>query len=108
MGLSRGRVTELLKQSFADSGEVMPNGYRRRAALTHQNEAPPRYMQIADEVMALSDEGWLHGDIAELIDCSRDLITKAVRYWHESRGLEVPDGRSCESIQKRKPQSDQS
>lgn len=108
MGLSRGRVTALLKQSFADSGEEMPSGYRRRAALKRQNEAPPQFMQIADEVMALREEGWLHGDIAELKECSRDLITQAIRFWHESKGLEVPDGRSFESIQKRKSQSGQS
>jgi hypothetical protein len=58
--------------------------------------------------MALRDEGWLHGDIAELFEYSRELITHAIRFWHESRGLDVPDGRSFESIQRRRPESGQS
>jgi len=36
----------------------------------------------------------LLGDIAKKIGCDHNTITAAVRWWHEQRGLPVPDGRT--------------
>ena len=41
----------------------------------------------------LMDEGMLLHEIAELIGCDRNTVTKAARYWYESRGIEYLDGR---------------
>ena len=32
-------------------------------------------------------------EIATQLKTHRDQVTKAIRYWYESRGLPVPDGR---------------
>lgn len=44
--------------------------------------------------MALVDQGQLLTVIAEQLGTHRDMITAAIRFWHESRGLPVPDGRT--------------
>lgn len=43
--------------------------------------------------MELVDRKWFLQDVANHLGTDRDTVTLAVRYWHESRGLEVPDGR---------------
>jgi transposase len=48
----------------------------------------------ADQVMALFREGLPLQEIAERLGCCRDTVTAAVRHWHESRGLPVPEGRN--------------
>jgi predicted site-specific integrase-resolvase/transposase len=93
LGVSKGRVTALLKQSFDAAGEEMPDGRSRRAKIRHRNEPPAKHITIADDVMSLCDKGLLLVEIAERLDVCRDLITQAIRWWHESRGLPVPDGR---------------
>jgi hypothetical protein len=94
LGVSKTRVTTLLKQSFEAAGEEMPDGRSRRAELKDKNEPPAKYIAIADDVKSLCDEGLLLVEIAEELRVCRDLITKAIRWWYESRGLSVPDGRN--------------
>jgi DNA invertase Pin-like site-specific DNA recombinase len=55
----------------------------------------PIHEQIADEVKNLWDEGLKYTEIAKRIGWNRNLVAKAVAFWHESRGLPVPDGRRC-------------
>ena len=93
LGVSKGRVTALLKQSFDAAGEEMPDGRSRRAKIRLRNEPPAKHIAIADDVMSLCDKGLLLVEIADRLDVCRDLITQAIRWWHESRGLPVPDGR---------------
>jgi site-specific DNA recombinase len=40
------------------------------------------------------NEGLLLIEIAERLGCDRNVITKAIKHWHQSRGLPVPDGRA--------------
>ncbi len=94
MGCARSRVTQLLKFWFESRGLEMPDGRSRRSTLKKQHLAPPMYQEIADPVMALYEEGLLLGDIAEQLECDRNTVTSAIRWWHEERGLPVPDGRS--------------
>lgn len=88
---TRSQVTKLIRHSFALAGEEMPDG-RQRRALTRQDD-PPRCRQIAGEVKRMADDGLLFSEIAERQGCDRNTVTKAWAYWHESRGLAVPDGR---------------
>ena len=53
----------------------------------------PIHEQIADEVKSLWDEGLKYIEIAKRIGWNRNIVAKAVAFWHESRGLAVPDGR---------------
>ena len=52
------------------------------------------YQRISDEVKRLYDEGLLLGEIASQLKCDINTVTSAVAFWHESRGLGVPDGRA--------------
>jgi site-specific DNA recombinase len=91
---SKSRVTRLLRHAFEQTGEVKPDGRTRRSQLEVKHTEVPLYQRIANQVMALMQEGMLLGDIASRLECDRNTITHAVRHWHNSRGLPVPDGRT--------------
>ena len=95
----------LLKESFALEGKELPDGRSRRSKLDKKHIEPPRYQAVADEVMALYDEGKLLGEIAEQLQLDRNRVTSSVRYWHELRGLPVPDGRTRRKCLDRKSRS---
>ncbi|WP_165441967.1 recombinase family protein [Rubinisphaera italica] len=94
LGVSRSRVTAILKQGFEDRGEVKPDGRSRRATLERKHKKRPLYQKIADEVMEMFDAGALLGEIAKHIGIDRNTVTSAVKYWHEKHGLPAPDGRT--------------
>jgi site-specific DNA recombinase len=94
LGCSRSQVTKLLKHWFESRGLTMPDGRSRRGTLTKKHLEPPVYQKIADEAMVFYQRGMLLGDIAEQLECDRNTVTSAVRWWHEQRGLPVPDGRT--------------
>ncbi|NLS95139.1 MAG: recombinase family protein [Planctomycetaceae bacterium] len=94
MGCGRSRVTAMLKYWFESRGMAMPDGRSRRSSLTKKHLIPPRYQEIADEVQKLSSEGLLLQAIANRLGVDRNMITAAIRWWHESQGLPVPDGRT--------------
>ena len=54
---------------------------------------PPIHERIADEVKTLWDTGLKYTEIAEKVGWNRNVIAKAVAFWHQSRGLPAPDGR---------------
>jgi len=62
--------------------------------LRRKHLSPPLYQEVADRVMELYDEGLLLGKIADRLKLDRNTVTAAVRWWHESRGLPAPDGRT--------------
>jgi site-specific DNA recombinase len=48
---------------------------------------------IADEVKVLWDAGLKYTEISKRIGWNRNIVAKAVAFWHEARDLSVPDGR---------------
>ncbi len=94
LGCSRSRVTALLKHWHESRGLEMPDGRSRRASLKQKHIDPPLYQRIADEVMALCQQGMLLQEISDRLQVDRNTITSTVRWWHEARGLPVPDGRT--------------
>jgi len=102
LGCSRSQVTKLLKHWFESRGQLMPDGRSRRSELDRKHMEPPLFERICEEVKGLCDEGLLLQKIADRMNCDRNTITKAFRYWYESRGLEVPDGRTRRKILNRK------
>ena len=94
MGCNRSYVTKLLKHWFASRGEEMPNGYKRRSTLKNKQVDPTIPQKIADDAMALYRKDMLLQDIAAALEVDRNTITAAIRWWHESRDLPVPDGRT--------------
>jgi len=91
---SKSRVTRLLKHSFESTREAKPDGRKRRAQLAVKHSEQPLYQRLSERVMELVREGLLLQDIAAKLECDRNTVTQAVRYWHASRGLPVPDGRT--------------
>ena len=94
LGCARNYVTKLLKYWFESRGLVMPDGRSRRATLKQKHVEPPLYQQIADPVMELYRQKMLLQDIADALEVDRNTVTAAIRWWHEVRGLPVPDGRT--------------
>ena len=98
---SKSRVTRLLKHSFETRGEVKPDGRKRRSQLVVKHSEQPLYQRLAGRVMELAAEGLPLQDIAAKLQCDRNTVTQAVRFWHTSRGLPVPDGRTRRKSLKR-------
>lgn len=94
LGCARNYVTKLLKFWFESRGLKMPDGRSRRSTLQQKHLEPPVYQQIADEAMALYQQGMLLQDVANTLQVDRNTITAVIRWWHETRGLPVPDGRT--------------
>lgn len=87
-------VTAALDARFAAEGWERPDGRTRRATLPDKHVERPVYQAVADRIKELADRGLLFGRIASELGLDRNTITAAWRYWHESRGLPVPDGRT--------------
>ena len=99
---SKAQVTQLLKYWHEVRNLEVPNNRKRRFQLDHESVRTPKYKQIADEVKRLYDEDMLLQEIAETLKVDVNTVTKALKYWHESRGLKVPDGRTRRKSLKRK------
>ena len=98
LGCPRGWVTLALKAHAQESGIPYVDGRKLKKRLGRLTVA----MKIADQAKALMDEGWLLQEIAKKFGCCRDIITAAVKHWHSSRGLPVPDGRTRRKSLERK------
>jgi hypothetical protein len=94
LGRARCYVTKLLRFWFESRGLEMPDGRTRRATLKQKHLDPPLYQKIAEEVMVLYRQKKLLEDIAGQLECDRNTVTAAIRWWHEVRSLPVPDGRT--------------
>ena len=94
LGCSPQYVTKLLKHWSQRHATPLPDGRSRRSDLPPRPEALPLYQRIAGTVMQLYATDMELGDIAARLGHDRNTVTAAVRYWHESRGLPVPDGRT--------------
>jgi DNA invertase Pin-like site-specific DNA recombinase len=49
---------------------------------------------LSVQAKQLYDEGRMHAQIAEELGCARSRVTAVLRFWFQSRGLTMPDGRS--------------
>jgi DNA invertase Pin-like site-specific DNA recombinase len=65
--------------------------------VTIDYRAPSSLADEADRAKLWYDEGLLNKQIAQRMGCARNWITKILRYWFESRGLTMPDGRARRS-----------
>jgi hypothetical protein len=90
----RNWVTKLLRDWFTSRGQSMPDGRTRRSTLKQKHLEAPPCQQIADEAMALYEQGLLLQDIADRLGRDRNTITNAIKYAHAVRGLKAPDGRT--------------
>ena len=86
----RSWVAKALGWWYAKRGLPSPDGRKSRARL--KSLTLPE--KLADTVKALMDQGLLLQEIASHLGCVHNTVTKAVKHWHRSRGLPVPDGRT--------------
>jgi uncharacterized protein YjcR len=56
----------------------------------------------SERAKSLYDKKMMNAVIATKMGCSRSRLTKILKYWFESRNLEMPDGRSRRSQLERK------
>jgi transposase len=91
---SRSMITKLWQHWHIARGILAPDLRARRSRLERKHVNPPPHQAIAEAVMELYRKDRSLHDIAQHMHCSLNLITATVRYWHESRGLPVPDGRT--------------
>ncbi len=56
--------------------------------------SPPKIDLLADQAKALADQGLHYADVSEQLGVRRSRMTMLIAHWHQSRGLEVPDGRA--------------
>ena len=90
IGYNRNLVAEALTFWHKDRGLSAPDG---RKHVSRLKRSPRLAERIADQVMARVRQDAPLQEIAKELGTGRNTITKAVRAWHEQRGLPVPDGR---------------
>jgi len=89
IGCSRSRVGKILASWYEGHGLPVPDGRKLKKRLPSRAKA----IGLADEVKKLLDEDLPMQEISTRLKCSKHTVTEAMRYWYESRGLPVPDGR---------------
>lgn len=108
LGCSKAFVTKLLKHWSRRHGVELPDGRTRRGQIAPRAEALPLYQRIVEPVMELYRQGRELADIATALGHDRNTVTAAVRFWHESRGLTMTDGRTRRKSLPRPTDEDQS
>ena len=53
----------------------------------------PPHEQIADRAKELWDQALTYVEIGKRLGCGHNLVTRALKFWHERQGLPAPDGR---------------
>ncbi|WP_197999419.1 hypothetical protein [Gimesia chilikensis] len=94
LGVSRSWVTKLINEVFELRGEKKPDGRSRRSKLAVKHKEPPPYQAIAERVMKLFRDKKRCDEIPTALEIDRNMVTKFANFWHEQRGLPVPDGRT--------------
>ena len=90
-----GLIRELKEQEVANQvGLPETCGNDEQAEIVIDFRTLDHAAQLADGVKSVWDEGLTCQEIALRIGRSRTLVRKAIRYWHATRGLPLPDGRS--------------
>jgi biotin operon repressor len=107
LGCSRSKITKLLQYVSKKHGVPLEDGRVRRARLAKKCVQMLKHQEIADEVMRRYQNDELLDDIAIGLNVDRNLVTAAVRWWHEVRGLPAPDGRTRRKSLKHKSRKDQ-
>lgn len=90
MGVQRSYVSKLLDHAFAKRGLKRLDGRQRRSSLPNKQVQTPTFKRIADEVVALMEKGWSDLAIAGHLKTSDATVSKAIKFWHNSRELPVP------------------
>jgi len=94
LGISKAWVTMLLQRSRARDSLEPRDGRKHRHELKRATMMPSPAEQLSQQVKELWDEDLAIQEIAQILDVDKGRVTAAVKFWFESRGLPVPDGRA--------------
>jgi DNA invertase Pin-like site-specific DNA recombinase len=94
LGITRNMVAKSLNHWHNRRGLPKPDGRTRRSALKRKHLETPKFVKISEDVMMNFDTGMSYDQIAQNLGCDRNMVAKAVRFWHEMRKLPIPDGRN--------------
>jgi DNA invertase Pin-like site-specific DNA recombinase len=89
VGWNRNIVAAAVARWHRERGLEPPDGRSCKTRLNRKTLPE----ELAEEAKALWDQDLLLQEIAARLGCNRDTVSKAIKHWFESRGLEVPDGR---------------
>jgi DNA invertase Pin-like site-specific DNA recombinase len=92
--VSRRRVARAYRFWYESRGLAVPDGRTRRSGLVKKHRVRPTYQAVADDVMVRHQQGMLLHEIADVLGLDRNTVTSSVAWWHEQKGLAVPDGRA--------------
>ena len=81
---------------------VRPLGRDDGVEVTIDYREPPEIIALSEKAKALYDTGMMNAQIAKELGCARSRVTKLLKYWFESRGLVMPDGRGRRASLKQK------
>lgn len=90
MDCSPAYVTKLIQHWHDKRGLMRPNNKRRRKQLESKQIKVPSYMEIANQVHELMIAGHSNLEIGRVLGVSDATVARAIKWWHEKRGLPVP------------------
>lgn len=91
--IHRNRVAALIQRHQTDAGLPPIDLTKRRGQIQKKGENA-LHKRIANKVMELFRQNKSYKEIAAECRCSHPIVMRAIRYWHELRGLPAPDGRT--------------
>ena len=80
--------------------QEVPDGLAEEVVIDFRE--PQTIVVESEQAKLLYDQGLMNCEIAKQLGCSRSRLTKILKYWFESRGLVMPDGRSRRSSLEKK------
>lgn len=98
LGISKLKLTRLLRRAARRRGVPYVDGRARRSSLGRPTREPSLYMRMADEVGRLIEEGLSRTEIARRLGMDMTTLRTSVVHYYQSRGLPPVDGR-----ERRKP-----
>ena len=90
MGCIPPYVTKLIQHWHDKRGLPRPNNKSRRKQLEKKQMKLPLYKQIANDVVDLMKSGFSNLEISRRLKTNDCNVAKAIKWWHETRGLPVP------------------
>ena len=94
LGISKAWVTMLLQRSRAREGLEPRDGRQHRHELNRTILLPSPAERLSQQVKEHWDNDLPIQEIAQILEVDKSRVTAAVKFWFESRGLPVPDGRA--------------
>lgn len=94
LGISKARMTVILKFAAAERGETWLDGRARRAASPESTRPPTRGDQQAPKILELYQQGMLLGEIATRVGMNQATVHTFLVKWHQDQGLPHLDGRT--------------